>query len=44
MNSTSDLREKGEDYRGAQELLRDGASITQIMAKVGWAKVDTVMR
>jgi site-specific recombinase XerD len=29
---------------GAQELLRDGASIAQIMAKVGWAKVDTVMR
>ena len=29
---------------GAQELLRDGASIAQIMAKVGWTKVDTVMR
>jgi site-specific recombinase XerD len=29
---------------GAQELLRDGASIAQIMAKVGWKKVDTVMR
>ncbi len=29
---------------GAQELLRDGASIAQIMARVGWAKVDTVMR
>jgi site-specific recombinase XerD len=29
---------------GAQELLRDGASIAQIMSKVGWTKVDTVMR
>ena len=29
---------------GAQELLRDGVSIAQIMAKVGWTKVDTVMR
>ena len=29
---------------GAQELLLDGASIAQIMAKVGWTKVDTVMR
>jgi hypothetical protein len=29
---------------GAQDLLAGGASIAQIMAKVGWAKVDTVMR
>jgi site-specific recombinase XerD len=29
---------------GAQELLRNGASIAQIMGKVGWTKVDTVMR
>jgi len=29
---------------GAQDLLAGGASIAQIMAKVGWKKVDTVMR
>jgi site-specific recombinase XerD len=29
---------------GAQDLLACGASIAQIMAKVGWTKVDTVMR
>ncbi len=29
---------------GAQDLLAGGASIAQIMAKVGWTKVDTVMR
>lgn len=29
---------------GAQDLLASGASIAQIMAKVGWSKVDTVMR
>jgi integrase len=29
---------------GAQDLLARGASIAQIMAKVGWTKVDTVMR
>jgi integrase len=29
---------------GAQDLLGKGASIAQIMAKVGWTKVDTVMR
>jgi site-specific recombinase XerD len=28
----------------AQDLLDSGASIGQIMAKVGWSKVDTVMR
>ena len=28
----------------AQDLLDGGASIGQIMAKVGWSKVDTVMR
>ena len=28
----------------AQDLLEGGASIGQIMAKVGWSKVDTVMR
>jgi site-specific recombinase XerD len=28
----------------AQDLLVSGASIGQIMAKVGWSKVDTVMR
>ena len=28
----------------AQDLLDNGASIGQIMAKVGWSKVDTVMR
>ena len=28
----------------AQDLLSGGASIGQIMAKVGWSKVDTVMR
>jgi integrase len=28
----------------AQDLLSGGASIGQIMAKVGWGKVDTVMR
>ena len=28
----------------AQDLLSAGASIGQIMAKVGWSKVDTVMR
>ena len=28
----------------AQDLLAEGASIGQIMAKVGWTKVDTVMR
>lgn len=28
----------------AQDLLDSGASIAQIMAKVGWGKVDTVMR
>jgi site-specific recombinase XerD len=29
---------------GAQDLLACGASIAQVMAKVGWTKVDTVMR
>lgn len=29
---------------GAQDLLACGASIAQIMAKVGWTKVDSVMR
>lgn len=29
---------------GAQELLRAGASLPQIMAKGGWGKTDTVMR
>ena len=28
----------------AQDMLSGGASIGQIMAKVGWSKVDTVMR
>jgi len=28
----------------AQDLLDSGTSIEQIMAKVGWSKVDTVMR
>ena len=28
----------------AQDMLAEGASIGQIMAKVGWTKVDTVMR
>ena len=28
----------------AKDLLDNGASIGQIMAKVGWSKVDTVMR
>ena len=28
----------------AQDMLSGGASIAQIMAKVGWSKVDTVMR
>jgi len=28
----------------AQDLLSGGLSIGQIMAKVGWSKVDTVMR
>lgn len=28
----------------AQDLLDSGASIGQIMAKVGWSKVDNVMR
>jgi integrase len=28
----------------AQDLLNDGKSIGQIMAIVGWSKVDTVMR
>ena len=28
----------------AQDMLLGGASIGQIMAKVGWSKVDTVMR
>ena len=28
----------------AQDLLSEGSSIGQIMAKVGWSKVDTVMR
>ena len=28
----------------AQDLLDSGASIGQIMAKVGWSKIDTVMR
>ena len=28
----------------AQDMLSGGASIGQIMAKVGWNKVDTVMR
>ena len=28
----------------AQDLLAEGASIGQIIAKVGWTKVDTVMR
>jgi integrase len=29
---------------GAQDLLRSGASLPQIMVKGGWAKTDTVMR
>lgn len=29
---------------GAQDLLACGASVAQIMVKVGWTKVDTVMR
>ena len=33
-----------EDYRAAQDLLRNGASLPQIMVKGGWTKVDTVMR
>lgn len=28
----------------AQDMLLGGANIGQIMAKVGWGKVDTVMR
>ena len=28
----------------AQDLLRTGESLAQIMARVGWTKVDTVMR
>jgi hypothetical protein len=29
---------------GAQDLLRLGASLPQIMVKGGWAKTDTAMR
>jgi hypothetical protein len=31
-------------FGAAQDMLSEGSSIGQIMAKVGWSKVDKVMR
>ena len=43
----SDITEKISDHStrvgSAQDLLLRGESLAQIMARVGWTKVDTVM-